>query len=66
MYQGDGEIDTLFRYIHQNPVKAGIVETVEDYPLSRWHEYVSDKGRANAICETSFMLDQVVSGGRGF
>ena len=27
---------TLFRYIHQNPVKAGITQYVEDYPYSSW------------------------------
>ena len=50
---------TLFRYIHQNPVKAGIVEAVEEYPWSSWHDYLSDKGRVNTITETSFMLEQI-------
>ena len=50
---------TLFRYIHQNPVKAGIVEAVEKYPWSSWHDYLSDKGRVNTITETSFMLEQI-------
>ena len=50
---------TLFRYIHQNPVKAGIAEAVEEYPWSSWHDYLSDKGRVNTITETSFMLEQI-------
>ena len=50
---------TLFRYIHQNPVKAGIVEAVEDYAWSSWHDYLSDKDRVNTITETSFMLEQI-------
>ena len=29
----------LLRYIHQNPVKAGIVEKVKDYEFSSWGEY---------------------------
>ena len=29
----------LLRYIHQNPVKAGIVNKVNDYEFSSWHEY---------------------------
>ena len=33
---------TLLRYIHQNPVKAGIVENVVDYQWSSWKEYNSD------------------------
>ncbi len=27
---------TLLRYIHQNPVKAGVVEHVKDYEYSSW------------------------------
>jgi len=27
---------TLFRYIHQNPVKAGLVNSARDYPYSSW------------------------------
>ena len=27
---------TLFRYIHQNPVKAGLVKTAKDYMFSSW------------------------------
>lgn len=27
---------TLFRYIHQNPVKAGLVQTAKDYRYSSW------------------------------
>ena len=28
---------TLFRYIHQNPVKAGLVKNVKEYEYSSWH-----------------------------
>lgn len=31
---------TLLRYIHQNPVKAGMVERAELYPWSSWREYL--------------------------
>jgi len=30
---------TLLRYIHQNPVKGGLTNSVEDYPYSSWHEF---------------------------
>lgn len=30
-------------YIHQNPVKAGIVEKIEDYPYSSYQEYISEQ-----------------------
>ena len=52
-------IITLFRYIHQNPVKAGLVNDVDDYRWSSWHEYASESGNALPICEKSFILDQV-------
>ena len=32
---------TLLRYIHQNPVKAGIVSEVKDYEYSSWGEWVN-------------------------
>jgi hypothetical protein len=31
---------TLLRYIHQNPVKAGMVAEVKDYEFSSWDESV--------------------------
>ena len=30
---------TLLRYIHQNPLKAGLAENVSDYHWSSWREY---------------------------
>lgn len=50
---------TLFRYIHQNPLKAGLVSNVDDYLWSSWHEYWSVSGNTPSICEKSFILDQV-------
>ena len=32
---------TLMRYIHQNPIKAGLVDDLQDYRWSSWHEYAS-------------------------
>ena len=49
---------TLFRYIHQNPLKAGLVSNVDAYRWSSWHEYISS-GNVLSICEKSFILDQV-------
>ena len=31
---------TLLRYIHQNPVKAGMVNRVSEYEFTSWHEYL--------------------------
>ena len=45
----------LIRYIHQNPIKAGVVEKVEDYPYSSFLEYINKSDLAN----TDFLLKMV-------
>ena len=45
---------TLLRYIHQNPLKAGITENINDYPWSSWKEYSSDN------CPTPFCSTRAV------
>ena len=37
----DAYFFTLMRYIHQNPIKAGLVKEVCEYEWSSWHEYES-------------------------
>ena len=49
-----GYFVTLLRYIHQNPLKAGIIENINDYPWSSWKEYSSEK------CSTSLCSTRVV------
>ena len=39
---------TLLRYIHQNPLKAGLAENVADYHWSSWHEFEG----MDIICNT--------------
>jgi len=34
---------TLMRYIHQNPIKAGIIKSPEEYPWSSYVSYIDDK-----------------------
>ena len=38
----DAYLLTVIRYIHQNPVKAGICAKPEEYPWSSWQEYLHD------------------------
>ena len=33
---------TVIRFIHQNPVKAGICDKPEDYPYSSWREHLAE------------------------
>ena len=50
---------TLLRYIHQNPVKAGIVEAVEDYEFSSWGEYMDKNGTLFPLCDTCTILNRL-------
>ena len=34
---------TVLRYIHQNPVKAGVVDSVDEYEYSSYNEYISEE-----------------------
>lgn len=38
-----GYLYTVFRYIHQNPVKAGLVTEIGEYPWSSYQEYLQKK-----------------------
>ena len=49
---------TLLRYIHQNPVKAGIVSDARDYPWSSWCEYLCQDKEEN-ICNTRATLRRI-------
>lgn len=50
---------TLLRYIHQNPVKAGIVNKVNDYEFSSWHEYEDKNSTLFQLCDTHTVLNRV-------
>ena len=49
---------TLLRYIHQNPVKSGLVSEVRDYQWSSWSEYEGQSGRP-VICDTYSVLKRL-------
>lgn len=34
---------TVLRYIHQNPVKAGVVDSVDEYKYSSYNEYIKEQ-----------------------
>ena len=50
---------TLLRYIHQNPVKAGIVEHVKDYEYSSWNEYTDEVDPIFHICDTATVFRRI-------
>jgi len=43
---------TVLRYINQNPIKAGVVKEIEQYPWSSYREYTIK----SEICDTKFAL----------
>lgn len=43
----------LLCYIHQNPIRAGIVTTLEEYKFSSYREYLHGKG----LTDTTFSLE---------
>ena len=50
---------TLLRYIHQNPLKAGMVKEVKDYEFSSWHEYNDKDGSLFLLCDTQTVLNRI-------
>ncbi len=53
------EIDEYFlhliRYVHQNPIKAGIVKKCEDYSYSSFIEYIHEK----ELADTDFVMQMI-------
>ena len=50
---------TLLRYIHQNPIKAGIAGNVKDYEYSSWGEYDGSVDSVFQICATHTVLNRI-------
>jgi len=40
--ESDAYFLTVLRYIHQNPLKAGLVSDIESYKWSSYHEYIGE------------------------
>ncbi len=52
--EDDSYFLTVLRYIHQNPVKAGICQTVSEYTESSYNDYINPS--AGSITDTEFAL----------
>jgi len=50
---------TLLRYIHQNPIAAGIASSVDNYTWSSWCEYDDRKVCAVPVCTTQHVLSRI-------
>ncbi len=53
--EDDAYFLTVVRYIHQNPVKAGLCATPADYPYSSFPRYFDEK----SIVDRGFMLELI-------
>lgn len=51
--ESDGYLLTVLRYIHQNPVKAGMMENVWECPWTSYNEYI----RVPFIVDVDYVLD---------
>ena len=41
--EDDSYFLTVLRYIHQNPVKAGLVKSIDDYRFSSYNDYIDEE-----------------------
>ena len=55
LVEADAYACELSRYIHLNPIRAGIVATPEQYPWSSYHGYIKPKDRPDWLT-TKFIL----------
>ncbi len=58
--ENDSYFLTVLRYIHQNPIKAGIEKDITKYPWSSYNEYIGKK----EICDTKFALRMFSTDGK--
>ena len=55
--EDDSYFITVLRYIHQNPVKAKICKSVEDYPYSSYCEYLSGNTWLDIDCALNMLTE---------
>ena len=54
--EDDAYLLTALRYIHRNPVKAGMVSEPQEYPFSSYREYINHP-KAFSYADTEFILE---------
>ena len=47
------DVLACFYYIHQNPLRAGLVDKLEDWPYSSFNEYID--GNNTVLCDTHLL-----------
>lgn len=56
LVMNDAYIMELSRYIHNNPVKAGLVKNPEEYRWSSFRQYMSHRKDINNLVDSEFIL----------
>lgn len=54
--ESENYLFTALRYIHQNPVKAGMVKQVEEYPWSSYCDYISAYNKDETLVELDLVF----------
>ncbi len=54
--EDDAYFLTVLRYIHQNPMKAGIVKGIDDYQYSSYNDYINNK---SIVVDTELALSML-------
>lgn len=60
--EDDSYFLTVLRYIHQNPVKAGLTQHCQEYPWSSYAVYAGSVQKGSMLVDTAFSL--AILGGR--
>lgn len=57
LVESDEQLQHLTRYLHLNPVTAGLIDKPEDWPFSSYLEYLSEVNDAAIICQLNDILE---------
>ncbi len=55
--ESDSYLLTVVRYIHQNPLKAGLIKNIKDYKWSSYNEYIEDNIEMKKLIDRDFILN---------
>ena len=58
LIENDEQLLYLSHYIHLNPIKANLIQDLENYKWSSYHSYTKDN---STLCDKSFILNQLES-----
>jgi REP element-mobilizing transposase RayT len=56
LLDSDNYLTALVRYIHRNPIRAGMVDRLEDYAWSSHHGYLSKSSKWNWLNKRAFFI----------